>query len=182
MRLFIRKIKMRLSSILPILLIPAIVACKSQSTDVALGNTSIDSIQKETSPLLVKILNNSEVIDVNDNSPHNLVLKLYKIPVSGDCIAETHAICAYDYYLAVSEYDEQPRQSVFHLGVLGEINQIRWIIDDNLDQATLSIRVTNYPITTLELDSRLKPGSKDYLLHIGTQAIRIEDVTHSGAQ
>lgn len=155
-------------------------ACLSQAAcaDTAAGNIRINSDQKVSDQLIVRILNNSEVADLNKldkNSSDNLALKLYRVPVSGDCVAETHTICAYDYYLAVSEYDEQPRQSVFYLGAVGEISKINWHKNDKVDQATLSIRVTNYPIAVFKQNPDLNIVSKDYLLHINTLVIHIED-------
>ena len=163
-----------------LLLISVLTVCLSQTAcaDTSFGNTRINSDQKVSDQLIVKILNNAEVTDLNKldkNNSASLALKLYRIPVSGDCVAETHTTCAYDYYLAVSEFDEQPLQSVFHLGAVGGINKINWHKKDEVDQATLSIRVSNYPIAVFKQNPELETVTKDYVMHINTTGIRLND-------
>lgn len=168
--------KMHVSHLLAILMLAIVqVAC----ADSTFGNIRISNDQKISNPTVINILNNSEVVNINKNKisdSYNLVLKLYKIPISGDCVAETHAICAYDYYLAVSEYDEQPRQTVYHLGVVGEISKIDWRESTNEDEETLQIRITNYPVTVIKQSPKLDIKSKDYLLRISTELIEVVDI------
>ncbi len=114
-------------------------------TPPQLGSTRIEDDR------LVEILNNATVHELNalpaprGSGKGQLLLRLYALPRSGSCVPQSHQVCSYHYYLAVSEYDEMPRQTVYDLGEVGEIVDPRWLPDDRLGAAWLQLSVSNYP-------------------------------------
>ena len=102
-----------------------------------------------------------------------LLLKLYRIPVSGSCVPEMHMTCAYDYFLAVSEYDEQPSQSVFHLGTVGEIVHIEWMKEAAPNQAFVGLEIANYPRLALERNPELEREAQKYVLEVGVKELKL---------
>ncbi len=125
---------------------------------------------------IVFILNNAEMSDLNKLNPEiekTILLKLYKIPYSGSCVPETHMTCGYEYYLAVSEYDEMPQQAVYYLGKVGEISEIEWLKQDENDKALIKFVVCSYPQLALERNRQLPKKEKTSTLEVGVNAIKI---------
>ncbi|OGQ89294.1 MAG: hypothetical protein A2289_02050 [Deltaproteobacteria bacterium RIFOXYA12_FULL_58_15] len=156
----------------------SVAGCHPQmrSPVIALGSTDLQVVKGIADSAVAKTLCNSVVVDLNGlagGDSSNLAMKLYGVPISGTCVPETQVPCAYDYYLAVSEYDEQPRQSVFHLGVVGEIPVLTWISVSEPDRATLRMTVTNFPQAALDSNPSLRPIVREYLLHIQVQDIAV---------
>lgn len=126
---------------------------------------------------IVFILNNAEMTELNKLSPDiekTLILKLYRIPFSGSCVPETHMTCGYDYYLAVSEYDEMPDQAVWHFGKVGEITAIEWLKQDENDKALIKFKVRNYPELAFQRNPDLPKKEKTVTLDVSVNAVRIK--------
>ncbi len=142
--------------------------------DPPVGNLALELGRRVSDSELVHILNDATVAELNyleGGEEQDLSLRLYRLPVSGSCVPETHVTCAFDYYLAVSEFDEQPRQSVFHLGVVGEIVDIAWQALSEPDRATLQLKVLNYPADVLERNQKLQRTARAYSLKIHVDGI-----------
>ncbi len=126
---------------------------------------------------IVSILNKAKMTELNKLSPDikkTLILKLYKIPFSGSCVPETHMTCGYEYYLAVSEYDEMPDQAVWYFGKVGEITAIEWLKQDEVDKALIKFKVRNYPALALERNPDLPKKEKTVTLDVSVNAVRIK--------
>lgn len=137
---------------------------------------SIDVDERMGNQKLVFILNNAQITELNKLNPgiqKTLSLKIYKIPYSGSCVPETHLTCGYDYYLAVSEFDEMPNQAVWHLGKVGEITDFQWLKPDENDKALLKFKVLNYSQLALERNKNLLKKEKTLTLSIRVDALRI---------
>ncbi len=97
---------------------------------------------------IVKLLAVGQVEALNQLQPEiekTLELRLYRVPKSGDCVPETKMVCSYDYYLAVSEYDEDPKQAVFNPGTYGSIAQVMWLPTKTADSAKLEVSFSELP-------------------------------------
>ena len=82
-------------------------------------------IIKSDNNLLIKVLNNSELI--GENGENNLSVRIYKIDNgsgSGE-ISEGHEV-SHNLLIAVSEYDEQPLQNLFEIGPFYNPKFIKW--------------------------------------------------------
>lgn len=83
-------------------------------------------IEKSENSRLIKVLNNSELIGENAND--YLSVKIYKIDNgSGSAgLPEGHEV-SYNLLIAVSEFDENPNQSVFEIGPFYNPKFVNWI-------------------------------------------------------
>lgn len=162
-----------------VLMLFALSCGASRNSDAfSQGDTGIQVDRRVNDERIVSILNNSELSDLNDLSggeEQDLLLKLYAIPVSGSCVPEVHMTCAYEYYLAVSERDEQPRQSVFHLGTVGEIVQVEWKEKAGTDRAYIGLEIANFPKRVLERNPKLEKVTQEYLLEVRAQELKVKD-------
>ncbi len=142
-----------------------------------LGSTLIQVTKGIPQAEVARVMVSAGVTDLNEiegGESGDLVVKLFAVPVSGSCVPESHTTCAFDYYLAVSEYDEDPRQSVFHLGVVGEVSEVTWMKSVRPDAASIRLRVANYPRAALDANPSLDESVQEYRLDI-----RVEGVTTS---
>jgi hypothetical protein len=141
------------------------------------GSTQkVQEIRKINNSDLTKILNASEVIDLNNLSPSiskELIIKLYKIPIQGNCIEETTTTCCYHFYMAVSEFDENPKQAVFDLGEVGDIVNISWEDSKESNKAVLNFTSYNYPVFLLETHAELKKKMIEQSLNVSVDSILI---------
>lgn len=160
-----------------VLLLSGALGCSARQGDApSQGSSAIQINQRISDTRIVKILNNAEVIDLNKlngGDAQDLLLRLYEIPVSGSCVPETHLTCAHEYYLAVSEYDEQPNQSLFHLGTVGEITGIEWMKATESGKAEIVLQVASYPELAFERHPGLRKATKEYRLEIHVAELRV---------
>lgn len=82
-------------------------------------------LKKIDESLLVRILNNSERNYKEQLKFH--AIRIYSIPSKKGCKPKTPGYCVYEYYLAISEYDESPDQTIYFLGYLGEFTKLTYI-------------------------------------------------------
>jgi hypothetical protein len=130
--------------------------------------------KRVTDSTLVEVLNWGEKRDLNKlpGGDHtDLALRLYSVGHSGSCVEETEWVCSYHYVLAVSEHGEQPSQSAFDLGELGEIGAIRWSSPSGAPHVLLELKVRNYPLHALKRNSKLKPQSRTYRLAVSVDSL-----------
>ena len=82
-------------------------------------------IVKSENLRLIKVLNNSELL--RENSEENLSVRIYKIDNgSGSAgIEEGHEV-SHNLLIAVSEFDEQPKQNLFEIGPFYNPKFIKW--------------------------------------------------------
>ena len=129
-----------------------------------------------TNELLVDILNNSERQVPDIPSDHQwpssknhvmtpFIVKLYSIPMQGDCIPETHMICSHRYYLAIGDYGEEPLQAVFYLGNFGEITKFKWVTTP-VRMASIDIEIQNYPTYAFKRNRELKKKTHFYRIRL----------------
>ena len=121
------------------------------------------------------ILNDSEMLNLNDqltNFEKHLSLKIYSVGINKS-MYETEMIGSFHYYLAVSEFVEWPDQTVYYLGELGKITNIKWLEEKNFDTAKLKLTISNYPPCVLKVDPNLNPKSKEGNLSISVDKLKV---------
>ena len=142
-----------------------------------IGRTELALDEAVTSSELIRVLNNTraivELVELPAGERQGVLARLYSVPVPGECVPGTHATCAFDYYLAVSEYDEQPRQAVFHLGVAGEITDLAWVSPPSpeANAATLGFKVASYPASAVSANPNLEKRADRYQIRISVDAL-----------
>jgi hypothetical protein len=113
---------------------------------------------------LIEILVVGERTDLAEIGPaakreKQLLMKLYGVAREGPCVPETHYVCSFDYYLAVSEFGYYPDQAAFRIGRWGEVRGVEWLprqADDEYGTARLRLQVANYPAAVLPYNSELQ--------------------------
>ena len=82
-------------------------------------------IERSENYRLIKVLNNSELI--GENREDNLSVRIYKIDNgSGSAgISEGHEV-SHNLLIAISEFDEQPLQSLFEIGPFINPKFVKW--------------------------------------------------------
>lgn len=126
----------------------------------------------------VRILNEADVQDLDSIAPEraSVSLHLYRVAEQGSCIPETHMICNYRYYLAVSDFGEYPDQAVFGLGEVGEIRSIKWLPTDGWGTALLQIEVSNYPEYAYARNPDLVRVTKSFELVVSVDGVEVREV------
>ena len=99
-------------------------------------------IVKSENLRLIKVLNNSELL--RENSEENLSVRIYKIDNgSGSAgIEEGHEV-SHNLLIAVSEFDEQPKQNLFEIGPFYNPKFIKWT-EENENQKEFEIEYGVY--------------------------------------
>jgi hypothetical protein len=126
--------------------------------------------------VLVRILNAGAELDIDGLSEEEippLLPRLYAVPEEGDCVPETHLICGFRYYLAVSEDGDGPEQAVFSLGLLGEITFARFLPGEGSDPPRLRLTVESYPSFALERNAALPREQAVYVAVLGVKELRV---------
>lgn len=126
---------------------------------------------------MVQLLAVGEVENLNLLQPEvekKLGLRLYRVPKSGDCVPETRLICSYEYYLAVTEYDEEPKQAVFNVGTYGSIPKITWLPTKSVDSARLDVTFMDLPSEAAKRLKRLKQKTFREIWEIDSTSLRIK--------
>jgi len=128
-----------------------------------------DKVEKIYDPHLVNILMFSEMAELNKLQPNiekNLWVKIYKVPdkTPNDCFPESHGICKYVYYIAVSQFDENPIVDAYRLGVFGEIVNYKWTQITELDTAVINIEINEYSKEAITYNKKLKDKVSKYKL------------------
>ena len=128
--------------------------------------------------LLVKILNDSQMKELKPPLPKhsNFFLRLYSIGDSGICApeAETEVTCSFRYYLAVSDGGLDVPGTVYDLGEVGEITDVKWLesFDSNVDK--LRLEISNYPTHAFELNPKLKRKTRIIELDVKLNSLKIK--------
>lgn len=94
--------------------------------NLSCGQKKVKIIKSDKNQL-IKVLNNSELIE--ENRDNNLSVRIYKIDNgSGSAeISEGHKV-SHNLLIAVSEYDEQPLQNLFEIGPFYNPKFIKWTV------------------------------------------------------
>jgi hypothetical protein len=133
--------------------------------------------QKITDKRLIKILNYPEHEDLNLKNKEiekNIHLILHKIP--RDCASETNEVCFSDFYLAVSEYDEQPAQTVYLIEKIGELNDIEWKTGAKSDQGNLKWTIRKYSTHDISENPKLKQEVTQYNVVVSVKSLDMTKV------
>jgi len=128
----------------------------------------------------VEILALGERQDLNEAGPatdreKRLLIKLYGVAREGSCVPETEWVCAYDYYLAVSEYGIDALQGAFRIGFFGEIRGIQWLSErtpESYDSARLRLQVANYPSHAVKANPELREAVRTIELVVTAVGVR----------
>lgn len=138
--------------------------------------------------LLVKILNLSEMKELKPPRPtdSNFFLRLYSLDdMSNDeensleyCTpgVETEVVCGYRYFLAVHDGSLGVSGAVYDLGQVGEITKIEWLASPDSKFARLLLEITNYPRHAFELNPKLEKKTKNFVLDISLNSLKIDEV------
>lgn len=126
--------------------------------------------------LLVRILNDGAELDIDGLSEEDvppLTPRLYAVPAEGDCVPETHLVCGFRYFLAVSGDGESPEQAVFSLGLLGEITFTRFLPSAGDEPPRLRLTIQNHPSFVFERNPNLPRRQAVYLVTLDLRQLRI---------
>lgn len=119
-----------------------------------------------------------ETRDLNASSGSvdpQLLLRLYSQP-SGDtdCVAETRLTCAYQHFLTVSTFDEQPELALHELDLVGEVTGVEWLPSSDIDTARLRLTLSRYTSQALRLSPELDAEPRDVVLRVDVDRVAVE--------
>jgi hypothetical protein len=126
---------------------------------------------------MIKILALSNMIDLSkmdEDIDKDLLLRVYEVPVleENDCFPESHGVCTYDYYISVSQYDEDPEYNVFKIGTLGQITKFKWKKTDQPDTAKIEILTTKYSLDAQKYNHKLPNIENRFLLTVNVNGLK----------
>lgn len=111
-------------------------------------------------------------LNKNANGSADLLVRLYQVPVmDGSCFVETHGVCRYRYYVAVSTFDEQPEMNVFKLSHEGEVTGVVWQTEDKPDYVEVELALSQYTQAALKNNPALKNTTSKLLLKLSPRAM-----------
>ncbi len=93
------------------------------------------------------------------------IIKLYSIPQQGSCVPETHWICDYHYYLAVSTFDEYPEIAVVDLGIVGEIIKFELVETKGFTEI-FQVYNMDFSLSAIKANPKLSTKIKKYNISI----------------
>lgn len=140
----------------------------------ALATSPVLKAQKINDKVLVRLLNSGQCEDLNQldkNIEKSVHLRLCAVGNSGDCVRETEGTCSYDYFLAVSEYDEEPEQAVFALGTLGEISEIHWRATTAPDTAVIDLTALRFPAEAIKMNKKLAQSKSAFEINVSARKL-----------
>ena len=143
------------------------------------GQQGAIRVERVDEPGFVRLLNSATMQELNELQPRvakTLSLRLFSVAVQGACVEHTHWVCEHDYFLAVSEHDEYPAQSVYSLGRLGEIVGVEWLPGALPDRALLQVVVSNYALSALKEQATLQREDRRYRLEVSVAALAVTAV------
>ncbi len=124
---------------------------------------------------LYKAMSIGKVITLNELQPEidkDLSVRLYQVPtMDQDCFVETHGICQYEYYVAVSTFDEYPQVNVYKLATKGELAEITWVSDDRVDYVELDVTLNRYTSEALRNNKALDSAATRIRLKLSPTAM-----------
>ena len=140
--------------------------------------TKIASPRLENSELAAVLVNGEEIkLPSYGKEPPPVFVRLWRVEVEGTCVEETEAVCAYRYYLAVSDYGEEEAPfAVYQLGEVGEIGRFRWLPRAARDAARLHLVVMNWPAAARKRQKSLVRKTQAYDLVVSTDSLSIKPV------
>jgi hypothetical protein len=106
--------------------------------------------------------------DLNDLNPEvgkDLYIRLFESPIyEANCFKETHGVCRYKYFLSVSTFDEYPETNLYELDNTGEIIEVKWLNEEKVDHAELSLVFNRYTGEALSNNPDLNNRSWNVLI------------------
>jgi len=146
---------------------------------LAQGKVDLAVSQSVSTKEFVHILNEADFQNLDSIAPDraSVSLRLYRVAEQGSCIPETHMICSYRYYLAVSEFGEYPDQAVFGLGEVGEIQSVKWLPTDGWGRALLQVEVSNYPEYAYARNPDLVRVTKSFELVVSVDGVELREIS-----
>ena len=136
--------------------------------------------------LLVEILNDSEMKELKPPTPaaSSFFVRLYSIKGFGEknCApeVETEVACVTRYYLAISDGSLGVPGAVYDLGEVGEISEIKFWESPDSKFARLFVEITNYPRHAFELNPKLEKKTKNFVLDVNLNTLKIDEVRKLG--
>lgn len=76
--------------------------------------------------------------------------------------------------MAVTEYDEEPKQALFNAGTYGSISKITWLPSKGADRAMLEVTFTDLPHDAAKRLKKLKQKAHMETWDISTKNLRIK--------
>jgi len=111
------------------------------------GKVELTSI-RITNRQLINVLVYGLVREITSDPPspgQDLRIRLYRVPIEGNCMEDTHGTCSNRYYLAVHTFEEGLGEAVDDIGEVGEIADVQWLPSKKELVARLRLRVLSYP-------------------------------------
>lgn len=92
-------------------------------TQITFGQNEV-KIEKSENARLIKVLNNSELI--GENRENYLSVRIYKIDNGTGSAGFPSSEASHNLLIAVSEFDEEPNQSLFEIGPFYNPKFMKW--------------------------------------------------------
>jgi hypothetical protein len=92
------------------------------------GQTNL-KIEKSVNSRLIKVLNNSELIA--ENSEPYLSVRIYKVDNGSGSAGFESCEVSFNLLIAVSEFDQLPKQNLFEFGPLLNPSFLKWVETNN---------------------------------------------------
>lgn len=123
-----------------------------------------------------------EITELNEYNPEidkQLLVRLYSSPVNKEnCFIETHGTCKYKYFISVSTLDEYPETNIYKLQTEGEISDINWVDNSDIDLAELNLAFNQFSVMALKNNNTLINHRKIVNIKVSSSEIS-ETVTFS---
>lgn len=101
-------------------------------------------------------------------------IKLYSVPIYGQCVTDQKSICAHHYLLSVATKSKDFQTlSIHDLGLVGEITRARLINDKQDGEVNVVLEISNYPTQALRKNKKLLSQKTENFLKISG-----DEVTH----
>lgn len=102
-----------------------------------------------------------ELNQLSEGVDKQLLLRIYEAPLHQDgCFSETHGICQYQYFISVSTFYENPETNIFRIKTNGEIVNIAWIEESEIDTARIRLTINEFTKSALANNTTLKNEKK----------------------
>ncbi len=100
-------------------------------TQISLGQDEL-KIEKSDNSQLIKILNNSELIEASKDN--FLFVKIFISDNGTGSAAFPNSEVSYNLLIAVSEIDEKPVQNLFEIGPMYNPKIVEWTVEDEYEK------------------------------------------------
>ena len=164
----IRAIREFLSALGLVVLACAISPGRAHGQDSAFR---IDATRLANDDLAFMLLWGEQVYVPPAPADAELRVRFWRAPIERSCGPMGHMICAYHYYLAVTELGEGSEPAVYDLGEFGSILTVRWASGGSAEQPALRMTALNYPVAVFPRWPGLKRQQRTVRLQLSADTM-----------